>query len=257
MRFRNSGRKWRVSSWRTSASAAACDLWASLHSSRSQIAGQDDDRVAEVHRPALAVGQASIVEQLQQDVEDLRVGLLDLVEQDDAVGPASDGFRQLAALFVADVPRRARRSGERPCVSPGTRPCRCGPWRVRRRTGTPPPHAPARSCRRRSGPGRGTSRSADPGPAGPSGSGARRWTRRAAACVLPDHALVQAFLHVDQLLHLAFEQPGDRDARPARDHAGDVFGVDFFLEQGAGRPGLPADASPGRRARASRSRSVL
>ena len=34
------------------------------------------------------------------------MGLLDLVEQDDRVGPAADRFGQLAALFVADVSGR-------------------------------------------------------------------------------------------------------------------------------------------------------
>src|SRR6266542_2154971 len=34
----------------------------------------------------------SIVQQLEQHVEHLRVGLFDLVEQDDGVGAAADGF---------------------------------------------------------------------------------------------------------------------------------------------------------------------
>ena len=33
--------------------------------------------------------------------------------------------------------------------------------------------------------------------------------------------------------HLAFQQARDRDARPARDHLGDLFGVHFFFEQRA------------------------
>ena len=36
--------------------------------------------------PALAVGQPAVVEHLEQDVEDVGVGLLDLVEQDHLVG---------------------------------------------------------------------------------------------------------------------------------------------------------------------------
>ena len=63
-------------------------------------------RVLEVDRPALAVGQATVVEDLEQDVEDVRVGLLDLVEQDDLVRPAPDRLGQLAALLVADVAGR-------------------------------------------------------------------------------------------------------------------------------------------------------
>src|SRR5215211_7825465 len=47
----------------------------------SHVGGHDDHRVFEVHRPALGVCQASIVEDLEQYVEDVGVGLLDLVEK--------------------------------------------------------------------------------------------------------------------------------------------------------------------------------
>ena len=100
----------------------------------ADVAGHDDDRVLEVHGPALAVGQAAVVEDLEEDVEDVRVGLLDLVEQDDLVRPAADRLGQLAALLVADVAREARRRAATPRTSPCTRSCRCGPARSRRRT---------------------------------------------------------------------------------------------------------------------------
>ena len=72
----------------------------------AQVAGHDDDRVLEVDGPALGVGQPAVVEQLEQDVEHLRVGLLDLVEQDHGVGPAADRLGQLAGLVVADIAGR-------------------------------------------------------------------------------------------------------------------------------------------------------
>jgi hypothetical protein len=49
------------------------------------------------------VGEAAVVHHLQQRVEHVRVGLLDLVEQHDRVRAPADGLGQLAALFVADV----------------------------------------------------------------------------------------------------------------------------------------------------------
>src|SRR3954454_10009450 len=49
--------------------------------------------------------------------------------------------------------------------------------------------------------------------------------------VLPNDALVQALLHVDQLLRFALEQAAHRDAGPACHHFGHVIGVDLILEE--------------------------
>ena len=73
---------------------------------RADVRGHDEHRVLEVHGAALRVGQAAIVEHLQEHVEDVRVGLLDLVEEHDRIGPAAHGLGELAALVEADVARR-------------------------------------------------------------------------------------------------------------------------------------------------------
>src|SRR5215212_4413194 len=39
----------------------------------AHVGGHDDDRVLEVHRAPLRVGQAAVVEDLQEDIEDVRV----------------------------------------------------------------------------------------------------------------------------------------------------------------------------------------
>src|SRR3954447_1247175 len=54
----------------------------------------------------LAVRQPPVVHQLQERVEDVGVGLLDLVEQHHRVGPPPHRLGQLAALLVADVAGR-------------------------------------------------------------------------------------------------------------------------------------------------------
>ena len=48
----------------------------------------------------------AVVEDLEQDVEDVAVGLLDLVEQDDRIRPAADRLGEPAPFLVADVARR-------------------------------------------------------------------------------------------------------------------------------------------------------
>ena len=134
--------------------------------SPGQVRRHDQHDVGEVDRAALAVGEPAVVEQLQQDVEHVGVGLLDLVEQHHRVGPAPDGLGELAALVVADVARgRADEPADRVLLHVLAT-CRCGPSPARRRRGSRPACGPARSCRRRWGRGTGTSRSAGAGRTG-------------------------------------------------------------------------------------------
>ena len=72
----------------------------------AEIGGHDDQRVAEIDGAALAVGQAAVVEHLQQHVEHVRMRLLDLVEQHDLIGPPPHRLGERAALVVADIARR-------------------------------------------------------------------------------------------------------------------------------------------------------
>ena len=48
---------------------------------RSEIGGQDDDGILEVHRSALGIGDAAVIQHLQQHIEHIRVGFLHLIEQ--------------------------------------------------------------------------------------------------------------------------------------------------------------------------------
>ncbi len=79
----------------------------------AEIGGHDDERVAEIDGAALAVGEPAVVEHLEQHVEHVGVRLLDLVEQDDLIGPPAHGLGQRAALFIADIAgRRADQPGD-------------------------------------------------------------------------------------------------------------------------------------------------
>src|SRR6266511_4060050 len=78
---------------------------------RSYVRRHDDDRIAEVDRAAVAIGEPTVLEDLQQRVEDLGVRLFDLVEQDHLVRPTPHRLGQLTALVEADVAwRRAEQS---------------------------------------------------------------------------------------------------------------------------------------------------
>ena len=79
----------------------------------AEVRGHDDNGVLEVDRAALRIGHAAVVENLQQDVEHIRVRLFDLVKQHDRVRFSANGLCELAALVVADVSgRRADESGD-------------------------------------------------------------------------------------------------------------------------------------------------
>ena len=195
----------------------------------AQVRRHDDDDVLEVDRASLAVGQPSVVEQLQQDVQDLGMRLLDLVEQHHGVRPAAHGFGQLTGLVVADVSgRRADhpRDGvlllvlrhvdadHRVLVVEqefGERARELGLADTGRPEEDEAAERPIRILQ------------AGAGAANRVGHGGDRF-------VLADDALVEALFHVNQLLDFAFHQPAHRDVRPLGDDFGDVFLVDFLLQ---------------------------
>ena len=77
-----------------------------LNAVRTQVRGHDHDRVLEVDGAPLRVGEAAVVENLEQDVEDVWMRLLDLVEQQHRIGPPPHLLRQLSRFLVADVTGR-------------------------------------------------------------------------------------------------------------------------------------------------------
>ena len=64
----------------------------------TQVRRHDDDGVLEVHLSALRVRQAPLLQDLKQRVEDIRVSLLNLVEEDDRERLAAHLLRELATL---------------------------------------------------------------------------------------------------------------------------------------------------------------
>ncbi len=68
--------------------------------------------MAEVGLATVVVGQGGVVHDLEQNVEQIGVGLLDFVEQEHGVGVLANGVGEQAALFEAHVSRgRADESG--------------------------------------------------------------------------------------------------------------------------------------------------
>ena len=73
---------------------------------RTNVGRHDDDGVAEIHLAAQAVRQLPVVQGLEQEVEDVRVCLLNFVKQHDGVRATTHFLGQLATFLVSDVARR-------------------------------------------------------------------------------------------------------------------------------------------------------
>lgn len=170
----------------------------------------------------------AVVEDLEQDVEDLGVGLLDLVQQDDAVRAAADRLRELAALLVADV---AGRGADEPrdavlLAVLAHVDADHGPLVVEQEVGEG-----LRELRLAdTGGAEEEERSGGPVGVGDSGAGtAYRVRHRLHGLGLADEALAELLLHAQQLLGLALQQASGRDAGPGADDIGDVVRADLLL----------------------------
>src|SRR6202167_2990020 len=73
---------------------------------RADVGGHDDYGVAKIHGAAFAIGQAAVVKNLKQNVENIRMRLFDFVQQNHRIRTAANLFRELSAFFIAYVARR-------------------------------------------------------------------------------------------------------------------------------------------------------
>ena len=77
-----------------------------VHGLCARIGRHDDDDIAEVGLAPVVVGQRTVVHDLQQHVEDVRVRLLDFIEQQHTVRLLGDRLGQQATLVETDIARR-------------------------------------------------------------------------------------------------------------------------------------------------------
>ena len=188
----------------------------------AQVRGEDDDGVLKVHRPALRIGDAAVVQYLQKDVEHVRVRLFHFIKEDDAVRLAAHGLGELAALLVAHVSRR-RADQTRDGVLlhvlghvDAHEVLFVVEQRLRQRLG---------QLRLAYARGSEEEERAD-GPVRVLYAGARAedgFGDFLHGLVLPDHALMEDAGQTEQLLALALDQLGNGDARPAGNDAGDFL----------------------------------
>jgi len=184
---------------------------------RADVRGHDENRVLEVNRVAESVGQLTILKNLQQDVEDIRVRLLDLIKQNHRVGRTLDALGELAALLVAHVPRRRTDQLRDAVLFHVLRHIEAD----QRLVGAEEELRQAARHLRFAHAGRaqeqertdGTAGILEPGTRAANGAGESR-----DGLLLRNHPLVQLLLNAEQLLRLLFLDARHRHAGPARNH---------------------------------------
>ena len=196
----------------------------------ADVRGHDQDRVLEIDRAALTVRQAAVVEDLQEDVEHVRCGLLDLVEEHDGERPAAHGFRELTARIVADVSgRRADQPRDRMLLAV------LGHVDAHHRAFVVEQITRERARQLRLAHARGSEedeRADRPVRIGEAAARANdRFRDGRDRLVLADDALVQFFVEPQEFAHLALQQFRDGYARPTAHDVGHVLFGDFFFDQ--------------------------
>ena len=168
---------------------------------------------------------------------DLGVGLLDLVQQHDRVGPAAHGLGQLAALLVADVAgRRPDQPGDAvPLAVLAHVDADHGPLVVEQEVGERLGQLGLADA------GRAEEQERAGGPVGvgdPGAAAAYGVADRADGGLLADQPGAEELLHPQQLLGLALQQPAGGDAGPGADDVGDVVGADLVLDHRVSPPAV-------------------
>ena len=72
----------------------------------TNIRGHNDHRIAEVHQTTITICQSTFIQHLQEHVEHIAMGLLDLIQQNDRVGTTTNTLCQLSTFLITDISRR-------------------------------------------------------------------------------------------------------------------------------------------------------
>ena len=196
----------------------------------ADVRGEDHNGVAEIDGPSLPVGQATVLEDLQEDVKHVRMRFFHLVEEYHGVRFPPHRLGQRPAFLVSHV------SGRRPDHP------RDGV--LLHVFGHVESHHRRLIVEQELRQGPGQLRLPHPGGAheqeGPDGAQGVFQSRLGAAdgvrnqtygVFLPHHPLSQPFFHPDEFLDFPLYQPRNRNTGPARHDLGNVLFVHLLLQK--------------------------
>src|SRR5918992_4058832 len=195
----------------------------------ANVTGHDDHAILEIHSTPMAISQPSVVHYLEQDIEHVRMGLLNLVKEHHRIGPSPYCLSQLSPLFITYVPwGSADEPGHGVLLH------------VLRHVQT---HHGGLIIKEELGQSAGqfglpnaSGTQEDKSPQGPVGvlqvgaGPADGIAHRPDSFLLTHYPLVQPFLHAEQFLHLTLHQPAHWYSSPAAYYFRNVFLVHFFLK---------------------------
>ena len=202
-----------------------------MRTTSTEVGGQNQNRVSEVHGSALTIGQATLIEHLQEHIEHVRVSLLDLVEKHDGVRTATNSLGELTASVVADVSGRSTNqtsdrvllavlghidAHHRTLIVEEELRQRLGQLCLTNASWTEEQEGTSRTVRI----GNTRTRTAD-------GIGDSLHSG-----ILTNNATAEVELHFEQLLGLTLHHLASRDTRPGGDNLSDFLRRDLLLEHG-------------------------
>ncbi len=196
----------------------------------ADVGGHDDDRVLEIDRTPLTVCHPAIVQYLQQDVEHIRMGLFDFIEEQDAVRLAAHRLGQLSSFFIADIAGRSADQARYGKLLHVFRHIDAHHvvFRVEQslgqRTGQLGFADPGRSQEDERADGAVWILDAGAGPE-------HRIRNEPHRLVLADHPLMEDIFQPQQFLPFPFHQPHDRDTGPMGHDFGDFVFGDLLAQQ--------------------------
>src|SRR6266516_1114523 len=195
----------------------------------TDVRRHDQNRVLEIDGSSLTVGQAAIIKDLEHDVPDVRMGLLNFVEQNDRIRPPPYALGKVSAFFIADISRRrSNQTGHRMFLHVfGHINANHRPFIVEKEFGQSA-RGFGLSDTGRSQEHEDTNRPItilEPGAR--AAYGIRHGLQSG---ILTYNSLGEQFFHPDEFLDFAFKHLGNRNAGPLRDDFGNVLLIDLLLE---------------------------
>ena len=178
--------------------------------------------------PPLRIRQPAVLQNLQQQIEYIRMGFLDFIEEHHRIGVAADGFRQLSPFFIAHIPgRRTHQSGNRVLfhIFRHIKPEHGG--------FVPEQHLCQRPAKLRFAHTGGAQKQEGADGAfrvfQPHAAPADGFRHGGDRFLLPHNPAMEPLFQMEQPLPLFFRQPGNRNPCPEGNHARHVLGGDFSL----------------------------